>query len=146
MTGSSFNRVIAIAFSSPACQISRYIIRNPRLPLDEVEVQNIEDQANILLYLSKYLPAAKVKAYHRTTENAIGSQYVAYERLPGSLSMLFSHDILQFTKEIDVAGCHLDVSSDIPTANEESFPTILCVMCKACSEDDAEDEELRSFW
>ncbi|CZR65602.1 uncharacterized protein PAC_15502 [Phialocephala subalpina] len=190
MTGGGFNRVIGVALTSPDAQISRYIIRIPRLPLDEVEVQNIKDQVAVLLYLSKYLPVAEVKAYDCTSENAIESQYVIQQRLPGkSVETVYetltleerlqlatsvadlvqridsvilpqfgrlvqntpmpdvSHDVSQFPrKEIDVAGYRLDVYSDMPTTNEQNLASLLRVMCKARSEDDAEDEELRSFW
>jgi hypothetical protein len=71
MSGGSFNRVIGIAFSSPPA--SQYVIRIPRMALDPIEVQNIKDQVAVLLYLSAYLPVAKVVAYDCTAHNAIKS-------------------------------------------------------------------------
>ncbi|RDW58787.1 hypothetical protein BP6252_13263 [Coleophoma cylindrospora] len=100
MTGGSFNRIVGVTFSSLPGQPSRYIIRVPRFPLDPIEVQNIKDQVAVLLFLSQYLPVPKVFVYDSTTDNAIQSQFVVQERLPGQaiegiLDTLFLEERLQ---------------------------------------------------
>jgi len=83
MTGGSFNRIVGFAFSSPNGQTSRYVIRIPRFPFNSTRAQNIGGRVAVLVYLSNYLPVAKVVAYNCTRENAIKSQFVVQERLPG---------------------------------------------------------------
>lgn len=81
MTGGSFNRVIGLAF--PTTPVVRYVLRISRLQLDPNEAQSIKDQVAVLLYLSTRLPVTKVAAYDCTIRNAIKSQYMLQERLPG---------------------------------------------------------------
>jgi aminoglycoside phosphotransferase (APT) family kinase protein len=100
MAGGSFNRVIGVKFSSPS--LSRYIIRIPRMTLDETEAHSIKDQVAVLLFLSAHLPVAKVAAYDCTTLNAIKSQFMIQERLPGQ-SIEAVYDDLTLEERLQVS-------------------------------------------
>jgi hypothetical protein len=58
-----------------------------------------------------------------------------------------SYAVSQFSsdRETGVAGYRLNMSTDMPIADEESLSSLLRVMCKSRSKEDSEDDELQSY-
>lgn len=83
MKGGAFHRVIGLKFDSR--EVQDYILRVPREVYDESSRYETFNQVAILQYASQLdsIPTATVFAYDTTTNNALGSQYVLQERLPG---------------------------------------------------------------
>ncbi|EPE30732.1 Protein kinase-like (PK-like) [Glarea lozoyensis ATCC 20868] len=84
MGGGDFHRIVGLRFSSRTPQ--RYILRIPRWAYSEDLQHETSDQVAILSFFSrkfKDVPVPSVYAYDSTTNNAIESQYVLQERLPG---------------------------------------------------------------
>jgi hypothetical protein len=83
MEGGSYNRIIGVRFGSG--ENKDCILRIPRGMGDDTQ-SNVSDEISILSYLPKigFAHVPKVLAYDITTKNALKSQWVLQERLPGT--------------------------------------------------------------
>ncbi|CAG8981064.1 hypothetical protein HYALB_00008218 [Hymenoscyphus albidus] len=81
--GGSFNRIIGLIFGSE--KHSNCILRIPRFPKDDNCVNDIIDEVSILQYIKglNIVQVPSVLAYDFTTNNALESQYVLQEQIPG---------------------------------------------------------------
>ncbi|KAM0127445.1 hypothetical protein ACHAO1_009501 [Botrytis cinerea] len=92
MMGGSFNRVIGLTFPGQS-EDQNYVLRIPRQPSEDYELNKIRDQAAILLFLKQFdfLCVPTIAAIDTTADNVIASQFVLQKKIKGqSLSDVFS--------------------------------------------------------
>ncbi|KAI9648837.1 hypothetical protein NHQ30_003478 [Ciborinia camelliae] len=93
MAGGSYNRVMGLKFSGES-EDQHYVLRIPRVVLEDEEARNILDQVAVIMHLQQYdlIPIPSIAALDTTTDNAIKSQYVLQRRLPGQPISSVYHD------------------------------------------------------